>query len=301
MKSSSVTAFNLFLLVAATAGLYGCGMLKDTVYLQNLSMEGPIAQPPIHLTDHPQARDVHLIPRISCSGNQSLTTRIAGTSYGSPVIGEGTNNFQWSMAFTQVGLDLDWMVSEYIALDAGVNFSGTQGADLWGGNIGIGFPFTGETVGGRFDLGLQWQSLFYDAYSVVVKEYTPFFSSSTQTEVIYFHDVDRSSPLGFYGSFTLNSRSSGILNGFGSLCVSHQKLVSFQPTHSEINGIFYVYEYTDARAEQSATFVILTPGLSFSISQTMKLVTGVRLISEFGMGSEAELFVAPMLQMDITL
>ncbi len=284
--------------VIAVVALSGCVTVKDTVYLNELSVSGPIQQPPVHLSKDVKGGDVHIIPRFSINQRRGIDGSTGGGTYPTDVMPVPIVNFHWKMPTSQFGLDFDWSVTDGFALTGGVTAAAVDGEDLWGGNFGIGLPFGGNPIAGRFDAGVQLQTMSFDAYSVLVREVTPWYSSTTERSVGYFHDIDHTTPWNIYGSLTLNSVSTGFLNGFANIAVSRQTTASFAPKHVYELLPFVEYMYTDTRADNTATFLIFTPGISFTLSPAISLLTGFRVLQQFPPDMDATTLFAPMIQLD---
>jgi hypothetical protein len=301
MKQFISSRWNRLLEIFAACCIAGCGSVTDTVYLDDLSVRGPIAQPPVHLTGHPTEGAFHVSPRFSLIPRGTLDSRIEGNVSPYTNVQPGQDNFHWSMPPAQYGVDCDWRVSNGFALSFGLSYAATSAQEFWGGNGAIGLPFTGEALSGRFDIGMQVQNMWYDAHSVVVREQTSFFSSNTSTSVYYFHDINRVRPWNVYAAFTLNSHSDGLINFFASVSVSRQTLTDFEPSQVDVYGPLGDYHHTDTRVNQSVTFSFFTPGLAITINPTVKMLMGARLIVPSGLGGQLPTRVAPLFQIDVTL
>ncbi len=301
MKQHTNLRFILAFAIPSAYVFSGCGTLTQTVYLNDLSVSGPIEQPPVHLTDQAIPGEFHFSPKISFAPFKRLETRIDGNIYaGGPNPPTG-NNFRWSMPSALFSMDGDWMVSKGLSFSFGLNYAPKEFEESWGGYAGLGLPFTGENVSGRLEAGMHYQTMWYDAHSVVVTEHTSWFDPVPETSVAYFHDINRSNPLNMYATLTVNSHSENSVNFFGSASVSWQTLAKFEPSNVDMVGPLGDYHYTDARAEQSATILFLTPGLVFRLSPTVQLLTGARFMKPFGVGDDLPWLVAPMAQIDVTL
>ncbi len=293
-------AGNCVVLIAA-ATLAGCVSIKDTVSLEQLSVRGPVEQPPIHITEHPHASQVTITPRISLAGNEKLEDE----SITRPLTGDtfhlSGKSFNWTVPGSQIGADFDWMVSNSVALSFGFTMAMGDGESFAGGNVGLGLPFTGENVSGRFDIGLQFQEFGYDAFSVRTRDVTTLFFGSTH-EVTYYHDIGRATPMNIFMSLTLNSNSDRPLKFFGNLAFSRQDLASFNPRHVW-SGIppLVEYEYSDTRPDYSVTFLQATPGIYLNTSSRTRILAGVRIMMELEHQADNSTLIAPMIQWDVIL
>ncbi len=296
MKNLPVTGT---VLLAVAALLSGCVTVKDTVYLESLSVTAPVEQPPVHITMNPKEGQVTVTPRFS----NMLQERYDDHSIPYTFIGDTFalgHMFHWTIPAAQFGLDLDWMITNGFALTMGLTVSSGNNASLTGGYFGIGIPFQGESMGGRLDGGIQFQQLNYDAYSVVVRNISVLFAADQQ-EIKYYHDISTSTPMNVYFTFTLNSRYDYPLNFFGSISFTTQNLASFSPNHvwTAIPPLL-VYERTDQRADHSTSFLMATPGIIVSVSPTVHVLAGVRFMREMAFSGGESGFSAPMIQWNIT-
>jgi hypothetical protein len=278
----------------------GCVNVKDTVYLETLQVDGPIAQPPVHLTIDPHAKQFHITPRFSQIGDQSYEDMSVPHSFAGDTFHVTGKNFRWTIPASQAGLDMDYLVSDNVAITGGFTVSSGRNTSRLGGNLGIGFPFQGESLSARIEGGIQFQELGYDAYSVRVREITALFSDPTR-EITYFHDVGSSTPVNGYFSLTINTHADFPINVFGGFSYSNQTLASFSPRHVwAAVPIAGTYEYTDTRADHSTAFFILTPGLAFTVTPKIRLLAGARIMYDIGLSNGDSRFVAPMMQWDMT-
>jgi len=293
-RSKFTIAFVIVVAVAAS----GC-TVRETVYLQELHTRNAVSQPPIHLNVGDSERYVHLSPRVSVSSPREIT----GDLEGSGPFKTTDRNLRWSVPASSFAVDLDWKMSPHLSLTAGVNYANERNEGFWGGNLGLGLLFGGENIAGRLDGGIQLQAISYEAASVVVVETQSWLSSSTDRSVGYFLDVGRTSAASLYAALTLNSNASqSLINGYAQLAVGSQKLADFHPTQQRIVGPFIDLTYTDARVQSSSTFVMLSPGLYFTLSPSLRLMAGTRLVWELEVAeSSPAMLVIPMAQCEVLL
>jgi hypothetical protein len=329
MRPSSFSdAFVLSLLATLVAG---CTTTEYTLYLQDVDITGPIRQPPVHITSEAVQKPLRITPHISFnpSNERTLDGQINGHSM---VDGNGTfrvdttfntadqtvtfnerssannqpfigKNLHWITPSASFGVDVDYTLSPHAAFSFGADYSTADGEGLWGYSVGLGLFSEEENSAIRFDVGLQWQTLLYDATTVVV---TTTSSSPTNGEVGFFHDRGKSSPMEFYGSFTFNTkREEWPVNILMQVGLSKQSLAKFQPT---VRQTLLLGPYTphaivhDQRAEFSSTVVVLTPGVYLDLNPTVRLLLGLRInlqteIKNISPGS----LVLPFFQFDWTL
>jgi hypothetical protein len=279
--------------------LSGCATVQDTIYMQSVSVSGPTNLPPIHLNNDSTANKTVLSPRLNMVKNDQIEGTVDENKYSLP-----GKNLTWEFPASIFGLDLDARLSSSIALSAGLNYAEIGQEGLLGGNAGLGFLFRGDDAAGRFELGLQFQSMTYDAATVVEQTVTSFFSSGSTTTIGYFHDINESTPLGYYGSLIVQSRNiSRMFNIFGQLGLNRQPLTSFTP-HTEISFIPGVLTYitTDTRTGTSATLLTFTPGVFFNVGTGSRFLMAVRMMKELEISDNISgILIQPVVQFDIGL
>lgn len=323
MKTMIIT-FSLPVAVLALL-LLGCTTTEYTLYLQDVTVKGPITQPPVHVSNNNMERPLRITPHIvfAANSNRTLNGQIEGHS---PVDEHGvyrvdtipdpvthtvrfveTNgantrafdgqNLHWIIPTASFGLDIDYSLSRGVAIVLGATYSVVDGEGLWGYSFGLGFLRETENAAIRFDVGVQWQTLAYDATTVIASKN----SSSSIVDVVYFHDKGKDMPLDFYGALTFNTKRDWFTNFFLQVALSKQSLAKFTPT------VVAPYSPTfapativnDQRAEFSSTTVIFTPGVYFAFDPTLRLLMGCRInvqteIKNISPGTT----LLPFLQMD---
>ncbi len=292
------TMANLGIIVVTGFLLMSCATVQDTLYMQSLDVRGPVNLPPIHTNNDSIASRVSISPRVNVMNADPVQGNVESNMYASP--GE---NLNWSFPVSTFGFDIDARVSPSVALSFGLNYATMGHDELVGGSAGLGFMFRGDNAMGRIEVGAQFQTMRYDASTVLVQTITPWYTSSSTTTIGYFHDIGTSTPFGYYGSLIVQSRKlSGIFDIFAQLAVSRQGLTSFSPqTEVAYLGVM-TYISTDTRTGNSATLVTLTPGLSFNLGGSSRFLTAVRIIKEVEVSSSSEDFLfQPVVQFEIGL
>ena len=324
----SFIAFVLSLLVSLNPG---CTTTEYTLYLQDVNLKGPISQPPVHITSAAVEKPLRITPHIAFNTNneRTITGQIDGHSM---VDGNGSfrvdttfnfadqtvsfrersgantepftgKNLHWITPTATFGVDVDYSLSEHWAFSFGANYSTADGEGLWGYSVGLGLFSEQPNSAIRFDAGFQWQTLLYDAETIVV---TTTSSSPTNGEVGFFRDRGKSSPMDFYGSFTFNTKHANWpVNILMQVGISKQSLAKFKPTVREglVVGPYAPSTIVhDQRAEFSSTVVVLTPGVYIDLNTTVRLLLGTRInlqseIKDISPGTIA----LPFLQFDWTL
>ncbi len=280
----------------------GCVTVEETLYLREAVVTGPIVPSPIHLTDSSETPSVTFSPRFSYNTKNSFTGDIAqSTSYDDQdTVIHSEKSLTWNIATFNAGLDMDIAVSRTFAISLGVNYSSQNNFNTFGGNFGIGLFGYGKGSAFRFDMGLQVNSMRYDAYTIVHTRETGVFGG-TEEYVSFFHDVGKSTHFDPYFNFTYNTAfKNWLFNLFINAGYSIQTLFSFEPRTSY--HAFGHYTKTDKRGSSTAGFINITPGIYFYIGESSRVLLGTRFYIETQINdAESTLFIFPMVQFDFRL
>ena len=281
----------------------GCVTVEETLYLREAVVTGPIIPSPIHLTDSSDTPSVTFSPRFSYNTKKSLSGDIAqSTSYDEqdPVT-HSEKSLTWNIATFNAGLDLDIAVSRTFAISLGVNYSDQNDFSTFGGNVGIGFFGYSKGSAFRFDMGLQINSMSYDAYTIRKVVTTHTFGGS-DVYIGFYHDIGESTHFDPYFNFTYNTAfKNWPLNLFINAGYSIQTLFSFEPRTS-YHVLFGQYTKTDKRGSSTAGFINVTPGIYFYIGESSRVLLGTRFYIETQINeAEPTLFIFPMVQFDFRL
>jgi hypothetical protein len=214
-------------------------------------------------------------------------------------------NFTWFIPTVNAGLNMDIALSRAFAISLGANYSSQQGQTLWGGSAGIGSKGTAL----RFDVGLHFQSISYDVYTVAnVKEEGLF--SGTEEYVLFYHDIDKSTHIDPYMYLTFNTaHKDWIVNMFINVGYSIQTLLDFEPRDIDEEWFpfpFFVPVSTtttiDFRGETTAGFFNVTPGIYFYLGEKNRVLLGARFYFETQLPSVSpKTIILPMVQFDFRL
>ena len=317
------------ILLLATA----CGPSSTTVttiHLQEATATGPINQAPIHLTESRETPSFTLSPKFSYNGineNQAFLeghtpvnadgifqvdtfyhTNGSVTYYQAPganIYQYNGQNLSWDIASITAGVDFDARLSKAFALFTGISYSSTNNKNLWGSASGLSLILESENLAFRFDFGIQFQSIAYDAYTVEIVQTTT--SSGTYEYVIFYHDLGKSTHWDPFLNVTFNTASkNAFINFFINAGYSIQTLVDFEPKDYD-NSYYYwfpAYDYhrevvEDLRGESTAGYMNFTPGIYFSLGESSRIVAGVRFFFETQLeDATTTTFILPMLQAD---
>ena len=339
MKTNNLKYYMATLILSGMI-ITGCSVGNETIktttiYLQEIEIDGPINQSPIHFTDSTETPSITFSPRFSYTTKNDVSGKVAGhtlvNEYGFFEVDtifnpdgtinryeevSGANRFQyqdnnlfWSVPSVNAGLDIDIKLTRNLALFGGVNYSSENNKSLWGGNFGLGLFGVGKNyIAFRLDAGAHIQSIAYDAYTVESVEYTG--SSGADDYVIFYHDVDETSHFNPFINLTINSCSPNwIFNFFVNAGYSWQTLADFEPAEPDEDYYddYYYFDFYreivyDLRGETTIGFFHFTPGLTFDFGEYTRLLVGTRFyfISQLNEASSS-LFVMPMMQVDFSL
>ena len=306
----------------------GCTTINQTLYLQNIEVSGPLNNLPLNITTNQKQGSFTISPRFSINDNKQLSGRIEqhsyvdnqgvyridtvlsnGTRYYKESAGKNVNEYKgdnlvWKLPSFLAAVNIDYSAGNHIALNLGLNYSVQDQQSYVGGSAGIGFFSEKGSSAFRFDAGVMWQSLSYVASTVVVTEETSFWGSSSNTTVNFFKDKDKSTNWNPYVSLTFNTSSkTAPLNFFLNLGYFGQTLFSFEP--SAPNREYYPFGInvitSDQRGESTTTFLNLSSGVFIDMTETSKIILGVRLLKETQIEEPSKsLFVLPVLQFDMS-
>ena len=283
--------------------LPNCTTVKDTLYLREAEVSGPIMPAPIHLTDSIVTPSITISPRFSYNTQKTLIGEIKQyTSYYSQdtIYVPSEHSLTWNMASVNAGVDMDIALSKAIAISMGVNYSSQQNFSVWGGNFGIGFNTYNPGTAFRFDVGMQIHSMQYDAFTVLHRTVDDFFAGS-ESYTIFYHDVGKSTHFDPYFNLTFNTAfKSWPVNIFFNAGYVIQTIFAFEPRTSYYN--FGTYIKTDERGSSTVGFINLTPGIFFYLGESSRILLGSRFYIESLIDSaDPKLFIMPMMQVDFIL
>jgi hypothetical protein len=279
-----------------------CTTTKQTLYLQQAEVTGPISQPPIHLTDSTDTPSVIFSPKLSYNTKKTLTGNVSnsgGLYTPDTIFVPAENSLTWNMSTVYAGVDIDLILSRVFAISLGVNYSSQSNFEAWGGIVGIGLFSYKEGSAFRFDAGLNIQSMSYNAYTVVETVTTGF--GGTDEYIAFFNDVGKSTSFNPYLNFTFNTaHKTWPVNLFINAGYSIQTILNFEPRTS-----YYAlgtYTVTDLRGKATAGFINFTPGIYFFLGESNRILIGSRFFLETQIaGANPTLFILPMIQFDFVL
>ena len=285
----------------------GCSTVKDTLYLRQAEVSGPVMPAPIHLTDSIETPSFTISPRLSYSTQNNLNGDIEQySSYYSldTTFVPSEHSLTWDITAMNAGIDMDWAISRVIALSFGINYSSQSNFSAWGGNFGIGFNTYNTGTAFRFDVGMQIHSMHYDAYTVVHRVVENWWGNG-ESYTFFYHDLGESTHFDPYFNLTFNTAyRSWPVNIFFNAGYVVQTLFSFKPktTYSYNNLTNTQYIKTDLRGSSTAGFINLTPGVFFYLNESSRILVGTRIYIETQISdADPAFFIIPMVQVDFNL
>jgi hypothetical protein len=310
----------LLLLIALI--LNGCADIQQTIYLQNVEVNGPLNHPPIFISDG--RNGITISPWLSFSPTKQITGRSnhskvnASGVYQVDTIRDGgqiyygesranyyeytQNNVKWNLPDVKAGVDMDIPISRTISIFGSFNYTSQNLYQIVGGSFGFGFYSIKKNDAIRLNIGCTIQQYQYDASTVVVSTIDPVFGNE-YTQVDFFHDIDKKGNLNFFGNLTYNTVSAEMpINFFFSLAFFSQTLLNMEPKN--LDWVVYPFVFTntttDAREEISTSYVSFSPGIYVNITSSMRFVLGVNIVKDLGdFSSESGTFTSGLLFMPL--
>ena len=321
MKKLSVLICSLFLIYF----IQGCTTVNQTIYLQNVEVNGPSKAPPLNITKD----KINEQATISVGVNFNNTKNVQGLvgehskvnsagffqvdtiivpgqrSYkdsGNNLYKFNGNNFQWNQPDFSMFINSDLRLSNVFAFSFGLNYAIQNQSSLYGGNFGFGMCSETKTGAMRIDFGLNWQQTIYDASSVVITDILG--GGSNSSSVTFFEDTDKRTSFTPYITLTYNSKfEDSPINFFINGGYFTQSLINYSP--STPSKTYYPFNITvitvDKRGEATAGFLNFMPGLYISVTENSRIDLGLRILKETQIESSSKsLFVLPFFQYDIS-
>jgi len=306
----------------------GCTTVNETIYLQDIKISGPVNHPPLHITQGQKRKSVTISPRFSFNSINSLSGKLEGhtqvndrgfyqvdTSFIDNKTWEYKEsnanrydfkgeNLKWNIPDGSFGFDIDFAISDKVALFGGLNYVVQNQRDLLGGCAGLGYFGEQENYSTRFDMGVTWQNMYYDASTVIV---TSIYDDNIlrNSYVTFYRDRDKSSSINFFGSFTYNTAFDDFpLNFYLNASYFSQTLFDFEPgeTNTEYYPFGYKREVVDARGEAKAAFISISPGIYQNIGNMGRVIFGIKMMKETQLENSSESFlILPVVQFDLSL
>ena len=310
------------LYVLAASVVAGCG--TQSVYLQDIKVEGPLSVPPVFVVneDEPRVGQFRLAVGASVGPEQTIEGRAdrhtlvndAGVYQVDTVVNGGvvqyierdgvnTNtfkgtNFRWKVAPVAFSMQGDLVAGRSLSLTFGLHFARSSADTYLSGTFGAAFSFYSENIGVRIDLGGAWTTVQYDVDYVVTR--TPFsLFGGSETYVKFFHDQAKSGQFGLYGTCMLNTRHrSWPVHLFVQLAIVRQTVIELERTVP-----FPAFD-DNIRASvlHHNSFFVVTPGIVVPITSSSRLLLGIRLADETALlVGEPGVLLAPFAHLEFAL
>lgn len=288
----------------------------ETYYLGDVNIDAPISTPPVHVMVNKESGDLTVTPKVIIE-TENMMRSSTEYYYNDGIIlpdhstfAPGKENLEWNLTTAVIGADFDYMASNNFSLFGGFQLAATRNNSLLGGNFGLGFCGVTENIAMRLDIGLSIQESSYEALTIVHTEYIN--SNGSRTDTTYFLDKDNIVNVNPFLVYTLNSiMKEDRINYFVSLGYFTQTILDFEPGKSGNNRTWFLFfgvpyaknNYTtDLRPNVKAGFVMLNPGIIYSIDEKFNLVMSVKILKETLLDSSKNLWlIMPSIQMDIRL
>jgi hypothetical protein len=290
--------------IVVIAGLTGC----TTTSLQNIAVEGPLFQPPVHITQDSMS-SIRLHPWITMVTQESRTGRVPGhtlvTDKGVYQIDTNKNttpytytepngvnkfafhgtNYSWQLPSAQYGLDLDiHSIAQGYGLCFGGCFAPLHDESYWQAYAMFSAITCGKVIAARVDFGVEWQNLTYTAD----------FVHNSNNDITFFKIHNQETRVNPFVSFTLNGTTkTSAIHPFLQGSIVKQTLFSITDAPSESS---FLNECSEKHMLYS-----LSPGLSMQLAKDALIIIGIRFIWDGSMDSETTTIFQPLLQFDIGL
>ncbi len=281
-------AIAIFMAVAS-AGCYGSTQL---VQVRKVEVTGPNHQIPVRITDGETEGHLRLTPNISVMQNRKIDGSVdieKDPHLGRLSIYDTTDNVHWTMPSNVVGIALDYGLSKHFSFSLGGNYSKTNDKKSYEWDVGLGWCFYDQYLGGRFDFGFQWQDIAYSAY---FDRYQSSPSGSGLDYMYTFNRYGRYVTGNFYGSITLNTVFRRFpLNAFVRAGYGVTSVLSDEMLRVNEEGDIAAY----------VGMLNVTPGLYFDLTRWSRLVVGCEFSSPVSMTSYSpEWLIVPTAQIDLS-
>ncbi len=302
MKSSCLVSG----LILSSILLVSCTSIKETIYLQDVEVKGPMNPPPISITKDKSPGTLTLSPRIAINQYSEIWGNIGTRKYVSSsqdsVFRSSFKNLFWKMPKAAFGLDFDFTVFNGFAVTGGLNYSTAEQNKLLGGSLGISLFKERNASAIRFNAGILVQELYFDAKTIVERITKPVYGNP-DTTLTYYFDRNKNADVDIYVMLTYNTTMKNFpINFFISAAYYTQTILDFNPrTTTDLTySIFLSEKITeDARGEASSSYLSAVPGIFIDLNDWSRLVLGARMIYDIGPRiSSRDFFILPVIQLD---
>jgi hypothetical protein len=304
--------------------LQGC-TVKQTVYLQDVRVDGPVNQPPLHLISGDENNILTLSPKIYINTTKQVNGKVDGhskvnkngvyqldTAFGNSgkfilkESGENKydftgNNLYWNMPDVLAGMDFDLKLTRVFSFFGSFNYSHIDQQDLFSGAAGFGINSRKPHYGSRFDFGVMWHNLNNEISSAVVTTTSPLFGSSEQSVMLY-QDHGKASAYNFFANWTLNSINSSLpFDYYFGLGVFGQTIYDYTPSQTDMGDYLSNVLASPEPMKETAVYLMLMLGVYENIGDNNRISCGVRLIKETQIENLSKsTFLFPTVQWDMS-
>ena len=151
--------------------LVSCANINQTIYIQDVEVNGPMNPPPVPITKDKSPGTVTFSPKLTLNNTSEVIGNIGSGRYMNTIqdtlFPYGKKNILWKIPKYSFGFDLDVAVSNSFAIAGGLNYSVIDQTKLIGGSLGIALFHEKNGSAIRFDVGILVQELYYDAKTIV--------------------------------------------------------------------------------------------------------------------------------------
>ncbi len=301
------------LLLTLISLLFG-GCASQSVYLQQISVDGPQVQAPLFITNDNKPGEIRVTPRIGINLGQRLAGRALGHSkvnadgiYKVDTVNtNGTiqyfepdgvnsktfegNNFSWLPTKVSASVAVEYVAAKSIAFVGGLSYGANSPENYWGGEAGVGFFFESRHFGVRIDLGAHFSTNRY-AVDYVVTD-SPFTFETRRKQVAFYHEEGKKSHVTSYAAFTVNTKVPGWpVQAFTQMTINRQTLVSLTQKAAFSD---------ESTVLESVSYFIVTPGLYVDLTPKSRVLLGVHLRDETELlTADPGVLLTPFLQFEL--
>jgi hypothetical protein len=276
--------------ILSVIGIDGCAVTQ-TISVQTLDIDAPVAAPPIRVVDNAQAGQIIFSPHLSWPSTRNITGILEyDDGYTDHPVTHRINNFTWTAPTMGGGMDIDVIMSPHTALEGGFTLSGINGRTYGSWSAGFGFFNQRENEAVRFDIGIQSTPVMYTSVTRIINTY-----ANDRSDTSYYYDNGEESAPTIFAGLTMNTtRKTWLFNLFLNAYVTKERFIDFVPGSGNDRLL-----YSDnGRASASQWIVGLTPGIFIPLMEDVRLVIGERVVFPFNIANQDPF---PLLQLHAQL
>jgi len=308
-----------------SAYLLGGCVVKQTVYLQDVRVSGPVDQLPLHLVSGDENDIFTLSPKLYINTTKQIDGKVEehskvnkngvyqlDTTFDNSgkftLSGSGENkydyagnNLNWNMPDALAGIDFDLKLSRVFSFFGSFDYSSIEKQGLFSGAAGFGINSRKPHYGSRFDFGVVWQSMHNEISSAVVTTTSQLFGSSQQSVILY-KDRGISSTYDFFADWTVNSINSSLpLDYYFGIGVFSQTIYDYVPAQTNMGEYISTVLMPPDPVKKTAVYLMLMLGAYKNLDDNNRISCGVRLIKETQIENLSKsTFLFPTVQWDMS-